>query len=229
MSTTRSGTPRVAIAAIAPSVALGIGVAALRVVGSTPIERSAQIAGTIAFAVVFVSPAMLGFVGVRGRPSLLVAAGVLDLVLGTVGLVSGVGLVFFVPAVLFFVAAVRVAGGGTGVVRSGTTVVVSVAVGTLALFALFLRQDPVCWARIGATGRTVALEASRFVDGPIIRMDDRSMPRGTTEAGCSSDSISTTEAVGSLTLVALMLLLGWSLTNPPRSIPAPTPAPADTA
>jgi hypothetical protein len=221
---TESGTPRSAIAAIALSLALGVGGAVLRTVGATPVERSAQVAGTVAFAVVFLAPAILGLLSLRGRPSLLVAAGALDVVLGTLALISGVGLVFFVPAVLFFIAAGRAAGSGAGIVRSGTAVVVSVVLGTVAFFALFLREDPVCWARIGSTRETVEIDASRFVHGSTIRMG--AMPPGATESGCSSDSISTTEAAASLALVAVMLLLAWSLSSPRRLIPAPAATPS---
>lgn len=224
MTRKRSGTSRSAIAAIALSLALGVGGAVLRTVGATPVERSAQVAGTVAFAVVFFAPAILGLLGLRGRPSLLVAAGALDVVLGTLALISGVGLVFFVPAVLFFIGAGRAAGSAAGIVRSGTAVVVSVVLGTAAFFALFLREDPVCWARIGSTGRTVAIDASRFVHGSTIRMG--AVPPGATESGCSSDSISTTEATASLALVAVMLLLAWSLSSPRRLIPAPAATPS---
>src|SRR6266545_2974775 len=80
--------PRIAIVAIVLSFALAVAVGILRTVNAEPVERAAEVAGNVAFAVVFAAPALLALLGLRGRPSLLVAAGALDLGLAFVTLFS---------------------------------------------------------------------------------------------------------------------------------------------
>jgi hypothetical protein len=206
------------------AVLLGIGIAVLRSVNANPVERAAQVAGTIAFAAVFAAPAVLGAMALRGRRPLFLAAGVLEVVLGTLGLMSLIGLVFFLPAALFFIAAGRPDGTPSRTFRALLVVVVATVLGATAFFALFQRDDLVCWARVGATGRMVALDVSRFVHGATVRMDGRDLPRGTTESGCTSDTISSREAGTAIGIVAVMLLLARVLTTP-----SPRPAPPTLA
>ncbi len=99
--------PRIAVVGIVLSFALAVAVGILRTVNAEPVERAAEVAGNVAFAMVFAAPALLALLGLRGRPPLLVAAGALDLVLAFVSLFSFIGLVFVPPAVMFFVAAAR--------------------------------------------------------------------------------------------------------------------------
>jgi len=102
-------------------------------------------------------------------------------------------------------------------------VILAVVLGAVAFFALFAREDPVCWARNPSTGESFRLDADRFVHGASISMDSRDLPRAT-EAGCSSDSISTGEAIAGTAVVAAMLGAVWVLSKPPepRARPAPT-------
>jgi len=219
-----SNAPRIALVAIVLSFALAGAVGILRTVSAEPVERAAEVAGNVAFAIVFAAPALLALLGLRGRPSLLVAAGALDLGLAFVTLISFIGLVFVPPGVMLFVAAVRMRGTGAGLWRSIAAVIVAVMLGTVAFFALFAREDPVCWARNPATGESFRLNADRFVHGGSISMDSRDLPPGATEAGCSSDSISTGEAIAGTAVVAAMLGAVWVLSKPPepRVRPAPT-------
>ena len=216
--------PRIALVAIVLSFTLAGAVGILRSVNAEPVERAAEAAGNVAFAIVFAAPAMLGLLGLRDRPSLLVAAGALDLVLAFVTLISFVGLVFVPPGVMFFVAAGRMRGVGAGPMRSIAAVIVSVVLGAVAFFALFAGEDPVCWARNPATGESYRLDADRFVHGASISMDSRDLPLGASEAGCSSDSISTAEAIAGTAVVTAMLGAVWVLSTPPepRVRPAPT-------
>lgn len=103
--TPRPTAPWIAIVAIGLSFALAVAVRILRTVNAEPVERAAEVAGNVAFAVAFGAPALLALLGLRGRPSLLVAAGVLDLVLAFVSLISFIGLVPVPPAVMFLIAA----------------------------------------------------------------------------------------------------------------------------
>jgi hypothetical protein len=211
--------PRIATIAIAVSFALAAGVGILRTVNAEPVERSAEVAGNLAFAVVFAVPALLALLGLRRRPSLLVAAGVLELGFAVLLLISLVGLVFVVPGVMFLMAAGRNREGGARPVASIATVVLAVLLGTGAFFALFARDDPICWATNARTGESVRLDATRFVNGSSI-----SLPPGTGESGCTSDSISNAEALLATAVVAVMLGAVWVVSKP--SIPRPEPVPA---
>jgi hypothetical protein len=171
---------------------------------------------------VFAAPALLALLGLRDRPSLLVAAGVLDLGLAFVMLISLVGLVFLPPAVMFFIAAGRMGRARTRLSSSIAAMLVSVILGAVAFFALFAREDPVCWARNPTTGESFRLDPDRFVHGSSISMDSRDLPPGATEAGCSSDSIATSEALAGIAVVAAMVGAAWVLSKPvsPRVTPA---------
>jgi hypothetical protein len=215
--------PRIAIVAIVLSFALAVAVGILRTVNAEPVERAAEVAGNAAFAVVFAAPALLALLGLRGRPSLLVAAGALDLGLAFVTLIS-LGLVFVPPGVMFFVAARQMRGAGVGLWRSIAAVLVAVMLGAVAFFALFAREDPVCWARNPTTGESFRLDPDRFVHGSSISMDSRDLPPSATESGCTTDSISTGEAIAGISVVAAMLGAVWVLSKPPepRAKPAVT-------
>jgi hypothetical protein len=214
--------PRIAIVAIVLSFSLAVAVVILRTVNAEPVERAAVV-GNVAFAVVFAAPALLALLGLRGRPSLLVAAGALDLGLAFVTLIS-LGLVFVPPGVMFFVAARQMRGAGAGLWRSIAAVLVAVMLGAVAFFALFAREDPVCWARNPTTGESFRLDPDRFVHGSSISMDSRDLPPGATESGCTTDSISTGEAIAGISVVAAMLGAVWVLSKPPapRARPAAT-------
>ena len=222
--TPRPTGPRIAVVGIGLSFALAVAVGILRTVSAEPVERAAEVAGNVAFAMVFAAPALLALLGLRGRPSLLVAAGALDLVLAFVTLISFIGLVFVPPAVMFFVAAGQMRGAGASPSRSIAAVLVAVLLGTVAFFALFAHEDPVCWARNPATGESFRLNTDRFVHGSSILMDSRDLPPGATESGCTIDSISTGEAIAGIAVVAAMLGAVWVLSKPPepRARPAPT-------
>ena len=215
--------PRIAIVAIVLSFALAVAVGILRTVNAEPVEWAAEVAGNVAFAVVFAAPALLALLGLRGRPSLLVAAGALDLGLAFVTLIS-LGLVFVPPGVMFFVAARQMRGAGVGLLRSIAAVLVAIIVGAVAFFALFAREDPICWARNPTTGESFRLDPDRFVHGSSISMDSRDLPSGATESGCTTDSISTAEAIAGISVVAAMLGAVWVLSKPPvaRATPAAT-------
>jgi hypothetical protein len=221
--TPRSTAPRIAVVGIVLSLVLAVGIGILRTANAEPVEPGVEVAGNIAFAIVFAAPALLALLGLRGRPSLFVAAGVLDLVLTFVTLISFIGLVFVPPAAMFFVAAGQVRGDGASLTRSITTVLVALLGGTGAFFALFAQENPVCWARNPATGETFRLDASKFVHGSSISVDSRDLPEGTTESGCSSDTISTREALAATAVVAATLGTAWVLSKPPELRPAPAP------
>jgi hypothetical protein len=191
----RATAPRIAIVAIVLSFALALAVGILRTVNAEPVERAAEVAGNVAFAVVFAVPALLALLGLRSRPSLLVAAGALDLVLAFISLISFTGLVFVPPAVMFFVAAGHMRG-----------------------------EDPVCWAKNPTTGESFPLDPGRFVHGSSISMDSRDLPPGATDSGCTTDSISTGEAIAGISVIAAMLGAVWVLSKPPepRARPAAT-------
>lgn len=213
-----------AVVGIVLSFALAIAVGILRTVHAEPVERAAEVAGNVAFAMVFAAPALLALLGLRDRPTLLVAAGVLDLGLAFLTLISFIGVVFVLPGVMFLVAAGQIRSAGASPWASIAAVLVAVLLGTAAFLSLFARPNPVCWARNPATGESFRLNPDRFVDGPSISMDGRDLPPGATESGCSSDSISTGEAIAGIAVLAAMLGAVWALSKPAerRARPAPT-------
>jgi hypothetical protein len=222
--TERPAAPWIAVVGIVLSFVLAVAVGILRTVNAEPVERAAEVAGNVAFAVVFAAPALLALLGLRDRPSLLVAAGALDLALAFVTLISFIGLVFVAPGVMFFASAAQMRGAGGSLSRSIAPVLVAVLLGILAFFALFAREDPVCWASNPSTGESLRLNPDRFIDGASISIDSRDLPPGATESGCSSDSISTGEAGAGIAVVAAMVGAAWMLSKPlePRAGPAPT-------
>ena len=131
----------------------------------------------------------------------------------------------FVPAALLLTAGFRSADEGVGAARTAGAVVAAIVLGVASLFALFRYDDPVCWATM-RNGSEVRLDPGRFVHGTSISMASDDVPRGTVESGCSSDSISTTEAATSMTLVIVMLVVAWTLSTPRRTATPAVPAPA---
>ena len=218
----RRAAPGSAVAGIAFSLALAVAGGVLRFVNTEPALRTMELAGDVAFAVVLAAPGLLAILALRDRPSLLVAAGALELVFAFLLLISLVGLAFVVPAVLFFVAAGQ-ARRGAGWPRAVAAVLVTIVLGTVAFFALFAREDPVCWARDATTGATVRLEADPFIEGAPISV---TAPPGVSESGCSSGMVSTAEALASMALVGVMLGAAWRISKPPA---APDEAVATTS
>lgn len=222
--TLRPHAPRIAIVAIVLSCALAVALGILRTVNAEPIERASEVAGNVMLGVVFATPALLALLGVRGRPSLLVAAGALDLVLAVVTFISLIGFVFVAPAVMFFVAAARMRGERARPITSVAAMLIAVLLSTAAFFVLFAHDDPVCWATNPATGEWFRLDADRFVKGSTITMDSRDLPLGATESGCTSDTISTGEAGGSGAIVAMMIWVAWALAGPSGERVRPDPS-----
>jgi hypothetical protein len=208
--------PRIAVVGIVLSFLLAVAVGVLRTVNAEPVERTAEVAGNIAFSVVFVAPAMIALLGLRDRSSLLVAAGAFELGLAFLTLISLIGLIFVVPGVMFLVAARQMGGAGGSRLRSMAAVLLAVLLGGVAFFALFAREDPVCWARNPTTGESFRLNPDRFVHGASISMDSRNLPPGATESGCSSDSISSGESIVAIAVVSTMLGAVWFLSKPPE-------------
>jgi hypothetical protein len=65
IATPQRDASRVGSIGVIVAVLLGIGIAVLRSVNANPVERAAQVAGTIAFAAVFAAPAVLGAMALR--------------------------------------------------------------------------------------------------------------------------------------------------------------------
>lgn len=78
--------------------------------------------------------------------------------LAFVSLISFIGLVFVPPAVMFLIAAGQIRGDGVSRLRSIAVVLIAVMLGAVAFFALFAREDLVCWAKEPRDGRIVPPE-----------------------------------------------------------------------
>jgi hypothetical protein len=215
-------TPGTAIAAIWLSVLLAVAIVAIRLFGGEPF-LAVRVPAAIGLGLLAASPAILGWLGVRGRAALVGGAAAVDLVLMYVGLLSLVGLVFLPVAVLFGMSFGRLRG-RTSSFRTLAVVVVAFSLATLALLALYRHDDPVCWATT-RSGETVRLDSGRFVHGNTISMGSADEPPGTRESGCSSDVISASEAATSGALLVVMVFASWIIATPraPATSPAPMP------
>ena len=148
------GTRAAVIGAVAGIIA-AIGLGCVRVLNSEPPEVAAQLAGNVAFALVYASPYLLALIasgardpGVRG--GLLAAIGLLSLVasFSAFSLVS----VVLLPAtfVLWFAAARSLAASGRPLATSvpaavvGLLIVATVALGFFALWGIQDDEDR-CW------------------------------------------------------------------------------------
>ncbi len=237
-----------AVAGIIPAIGLGCG----RVLNSEPPEVAAQLAGNIAFALVYASPYLLALIasgardpGVRG--GLLAAIGLLSLVasFSTFSLVS----VVLLPAtfVLWFAAARSLAASGRPLATSvpaavvGLLIVATVALGFFALWGIQDDEDR-CWVlsydsdgqarwesrpNVGRTGSPVN-------DGPTMVTYDggvtwqRVGPSVGPRHLCISDIITNTEAalgMGTVVIALLAMLLLSRLRWPPDGHPLRTAPP----
>jgi hypothetical protein len=217
-STERRAVPRTAVTGIVLCLVFAAGVGILQYLNTELALRSLELAGTVAFAVVLSAPALLALAGLRERPSLLVAAGVLGLVLAFLSSFALVGLVFVAPAVLFLVAAGQLRSEEVRPRGAIAAVLVPVVLGLVAFFALLVHDDPACWATDAVTGETSRLEVGVSVEGGSISV---TTPPGTSESGCSSDVITPVEGLVAIGIVGLMLGVGWSLARPTSSRAAP--------
>ena len=207
-----------AIAGIIPAIGLGC----VRILNSEPPEIAAQLAGNVAFALVYASPYLLALMasgardpGVRG--GLLAAIGLLSLVasFSTFSLVS----VVFLPAtfVLWFAAARSLAASARPLATSvpaavaGLLIVATVALGFFALWGIQDDEDR-CWVlsydsdgqsrweprpNVGGPER---LSAGPLSGGPAMVSYDggvtwqREGPMVGPRSLCTSDIITNTEA-----------------------------------
>ena len=219
-----------AIAGIIPAVGLGC----VRVLNSEPPEVVAQLAGNIAFALVYTSPYLLALVasrtrdpGVRG--GLLTAIGLLSLVasFSTFSLIS----VVLLPAtlVIWFAAARSLAASGRPLATSVPAAAVGllfVATVALGYFALWGIQDDEarCWVlaydsdgqprwesrpNVGGPGR---LSPGTLSGGPAMVSYDGGVtwrtegPPAGPRSYCTSDIITNTEAALGMAAVFAALL-----------------------
>ncbi len=216
-----------AIIGLVPAVGLGC----VRVLNSEPPEVAGQLAGNIAFALVYASPYLLALMasGVRDpgvRGGLLAAIGLLSLVasFSAFSLVS----VVLLPAtfVLWFAAARSLAASGRPLATSvpaavvGLLIVATVALGFFALWGIQDNEDR-CWIlsydsdgqllrwesrpNLGETGRLKN-------DGPAMVSYDggvtwqRVGPLMGSRGYCTSDIITNSEAAMSLGFLAIAFL-----------------------
>lgn len=165
----------------------------------------------LATAVVYLSPAVLALVSLRGRGSLLLAAATAALVLTVVpfslhSLVLG-------PIGLIYLAAYAQSSGSR---RGGPLPLAAVAVSPLlalaALVVLLAHDDPACYAQLASGEVTVTR-------GPIDGSSGEFLAAGSDVVlqACTSDTVVGWEAAGSLALSAAVVIAGLLL------VPAETP------
>ena len=99
-----------------------------------------------------------------------------------------------------------------GRVRSVVIIVlVAVVLGATGLFALFAREDPVCWAG-PPCGWSPLPDPDTFIHGSTISVDSRDLPPGATESQMGGQS--QPSAIAAMAIVAA-LLWGCGVLQPP--------------
>lgn len=129
------------------AVAVGLGVLRWANAHAAPVATAewAPLAD-VALGGLVVLPSVLAILGLRGRPVLLLAGGILALLLALP--FTFAGLVLIVPGVLFLVAYGRMPRPPSGSVRRSMAVFVPVVLGVGALAVLFATEQPVCYRTI---------------------------------------------------------------------------------
>lgn len=166
--------------------------------------------GDVALGGLLLLPTLLAVQGLRGRPALLLAGGILALLMALP--FSVVGLVLALPGVLFLVEYGRTSGAPSGSLRGAAAVFVPVLLGVVALGVLFVGEQPVCY------------RTQRLADGRVESSRDRGAeadvdsgsgsfgpPREgvvSQEAGCSGDVIVPWESFAILGLCGTAALAG---------------------
>jgi hypothetical protein len=223
MGTTRASGGIAIIVGGAISVALGVAFAVL----PTFSERFLHpIVGVIAVAAVYAMPAVLGMLGRRNRPALVLAAAILSFALVAYAL-SVIVYVLAVAGACFLVGYARMRQSS----RRGRDVVVGLAVVALMAVSVpifFAGEDPRCWALVRVDGVERVIGIPPSADGSIgIGGGNANTPVGTVEAGCASDVVTTSEGAGVLTILAIALGIGLAATrsrgDDGRSVRAPAP------
>jgi hypothetical protein len=212
-------TPATAVAAIWLSVILAVAVVAIRLFAGEPF-LAVRAPAVLGLGLLAATPAILGWLAIRGRAALVAAAVGVDLVLVYVGLISLVGLAFLPVAVLFGLAFGRVPG-RTSSGRTLAVLLIAFVLAAFAVLALYRDDDPVCWATT-RSGVIVRLDPTPFVHGNTISMRS---PPGTRESGCSSDEITPSEAATSAALVLVLIAVCWYIATPRTAAVPPRPAP----
>ena len=203
-----------AVVGLVPAAVLG----SLRFLNAEAPEATAQIAGNIVFALIYLSPYALALAAsmVRNpasRGGLLLAIGLLSLIasFSTFSLVS----VVLLPAtIIIWIAAVRSLRASS---RSLTTAIPSFATGLLisgllgfSFFTLLMIQEPEprCWELVEGTAGQSQWESRPFVgeEGESFRVV---MGGSGLRSLCVSDVITNTEATMTLGIIAMAFLGAW--------------------
>lgn len=162
-------------------------------------------AGAIPLGVVYVLPAVLAILAMRGRSPLLLAAGVASLALAVLP-VSLHSVVYGPAGVIYLVAHARRSAAGRGDARSVVAAVVVPGLVVAAVLALTVHEDPICYTR-DASGRVTIDRDPGDVGSGFHEIDAGS---DIVEWGCSSDTVVWWEALLSLALStgAVVLAVG---------------------
>lgn len=199
------------------ATAAGIAAANLASEEGTPLTA-------IAFLITFAIPPTLALISLDRRPSLLAVAG-MGAALQSVTLLTSLGLVGIVPAMLWFLAARRRPRAATPP-RGAAVIRPLLAAATLVpLLVMLVHLDPVCTTtRDGEVVRTFVDEEARTGWSLQLGTSSSSSSSGTETTACVSNRIVTWEAlasVGTATLYLILVVARW-----PTSDALATRAPA---
>lgn len=176
---------------------------------TTPVHAAEWWIGDLALAAVVGAPAVLGFLGARGREALLLPAAVLSIALSLTFL-SGAGLPLIVPGVLYLISFVRRSERRT----PAPAVLVPIVLVVGAFAALLIGSyRVVCW------------KVTRSADGTAIVKRDRASERlsgdgsyqsarlgnDVVEAGCTDGAIDPTRSLIALAATSAAIAAGRRL------------------
>jgi hypothetical protein len=196
---------------------LGLSAPALLIViliGHNPAERSALWPQSVSFAVVLALPSTLAFLSLASRPTLLLAAGVVGLPIGSIAW-SAAPLVW-IPSILFLLAYVRRPARAARPWAPRVLLVFAVLLaGVGSVAALIDDTHPACWSYVRpAAGEPVYRRLSAAECGSGMTLSGRG-GNGIVESGGGSGQVpSGTAMLGSTALVAAALAAGWALAAP---------------
>ncbi len=189
-------------------MALGLGI--IRFIAEEgPVHSAEWWIGDLALAALVGAPALLGFMGSRGRETLLLPAGVLSVVLALTFL-SGAGLPLIVPGVLYLIAFARRSDRRTSTAAALIPVALVVGAFVALLIGSYLT---VCWRetrlRDGRTEVTRDRAAERLSqDGSF---SSGRLGNEVVSAGCTDGAIDPKRSLVALAAVTAGVLAGRRL------------------
>lgn len=203
------------VARTATLVAAGVQVAAVVALVAFGIAEDGPVVvdwlHPVPIVAIYVLPAVLAVMAVRGRSALLLVAAVTALVLAVFPF--SLQSFFLGPVGLVYLASYPgLPRGSRGSARGLVAAAVCPLLAVAALLVLFLQDDPACYTQRASGEVTVDRNPSDVTSGHVIPAESNIVSRG-----CTSDTVVWWEAAGSLALSAAAVTAALKLV-PPHSL-----------